>query len=416
VPNPRLAAIVIFVLVYAFIVAGEHTPRKLDRPSSALVGAVLMVLAGVLTRLQAMAAIDFSTIALLLGMMIVIHYATDSGLVEWIAASAMNRARSPRLLLIAVGLAAGFLSALFINDTICLLLTPIVLSMARRMSARAEPYLIALATSSNVGSLATLTGNPQNMLIGQSSGWAWGAFAARMAPVGIVCLAVNIAIVLFVYRRDLSAETWSVTVPESSGVRLDRKLATKTCVVMIGLLAAFVAGANTSLAALTAAVAILVLADRPAARTFVAVDWSLLLFFAGLFVVVAGMTRTEGAMLFHWLPIANVGGAGRLAGLSAVSVVGSNLFSNVPFVMLVRGWIASHGSPRIEWLMLAASCTLAGNLTLVGSVANLIVAQRSKDEAPLSFVAFLRVGVPSTLATVAISVLLIWIMGRLEYV
>jgi len=411
-------AIVIFVLVYTVILAGENAPGKLDRPSAGLIGAVLMVMCGVLTRAEAFQAVDLSTLALLLGMMIVIHYATSSGLLDHLAHALIARSHSARQLLWIVCACAGVLSALFLNDTICLLMTPMVLTLCRRARLPAEPYLIALATSSNVGSVMTLTGNPQNILVGQSSHWTWGAFALCMVPIGLVCLVINALVVGFVYRRPLREAQWGESTDDGEEIQpLQRTLATKTLIVLAGLLVAFLCGVPMEMAALTAGAIMLVLAHRPAEETLAAVDWSLLLFFAGLFVVVAGITKTQSELITHAVPALTrrPGTIGELTRFSFASVIGSNLFSNVPFVMLVRGFLIHLPRAPLLWLTLAASSTFAGNLTLVGSVANLIVAQKARQECPLSFWAFLKVGLISTLLTTLASILLLWLFGRLHW-
>jgi Na+/H+ antiporter NhaD/arsenite permease-like protein len=408
-------AIVIFVLVYAIILAGEKSPRKLDRPSAGLIGAVLMVLCGVLTRTEASHAIDFATLALLLGMMIVIHYATASGLLDHLARALIARSRSAGHLLWIVCGSAGILSALFVNDTICLLMTPLLLTICKRARLPAEPYLIALATSSNVGSVMTLTGNPQNMLIGQSSEWAWGQFALRMVPIGLICLLINGAVVAWIYRKPLKRAQWYGDGGEQADdTPLEMHLAVKTVLALIGLLIAFLCGVPMEVAAMGAGAAMLLLANRPAEETLAGIDWSLLLFFAGLFVVVEGVTKAEGAWIARLVPLVthHPGTLGQLTEFSLASVVGSNLFSNVPFVMLLRGFMAHLPHAPLLWLTLAASSTFAGNLTLVGSVANLIVAQKARQECPLGFWAFLKVGVPTTLLTTLASILLLWLYGR----
>lgn len=377
-----------------------------------------MVVLGVMTRREALATVDFATLALLFGMMVVIHYATVSGLLDRLAHGLVARSHDARQFLWAVSLAAGVLSALFVNDTVCLLMTPLVLAAARRKGFPAEASLLALATSSNVGSVMTLTGNPQNMLIGQSSHWTWGAFALRMAPLGLVCLVINGLIVAWLYRKELATTTLAPPTQTNDGpCPLDRRLATKTLVVLAGLLAGFLAGAPIDVTALTAAVFLIIWANRAPEETFAAVDWTLLLFFAGLFVVVGGVTKTEGVWITRLLPefthhTAHLDG---LSNFSLLSVVGSNLFSNVPFVMLLRGWIGGTPHAPLLWLALAASSTFAGNLTLVGSVANLIVAQGAKAECPLSFWAFLRVGSLSVAATVAVSVVVLWLYHALGW-
>jgi Na+/H+ antiporter NhaD/arsenite permease-like protein len=411
-------AIAVFALVYLIILAGENSPRKLDRPAAGLAGAVLMVLCGVLSRAEAVAAVDFSTLALLFGFMTVVHHVATSGLLDRTAYGVVHRSRSAHHLLWTVCMAAGILSALFVNDTICLLMTPLILSVVRRARLPAEPYLLALATSANVGSVMTITGNPQNMLIGQSSSWAWSAFALRMVPIGLVGLVINWFVVSRIYGRVLRESAFGAeTQDEKRMPPLDRRLAGKTLVVLAGLLIAFLCGAPMDVSALTAAVAILILANRPPAETFAAVDWSLLLFFAGLFVVVQGVTKTEGVWLAQAIPALthHTGSLGELSGFSFASVAGCNLFSNVPFVMLLRNWITQLPHAPLLWLTLAAASTFAGNLTLVGSVANLIVAQGAKDECPLSFWSFLRVGVPTTLLTVSASVAMLWAYGLLHW-
>jgi Na+/H+ antiporter NhaD/arsenite permease-like protein len=411
-------AIAIFSLVYIIILAGENSPRKLDRPAAGLMGGVLMVLCGVLTRSEALAAIDFGTLALLLGMMIVVHPATASGLLDRVARGLVRRSRSARQMLWVVCIGSGALSALFVNDTICLIMTPLLLATARRARLPAEPYLVALATSSNAGSVMTVTGNPQNMLIGQASGWAWGAFAARMAPIGLVCLVINGLVVDRTYRRQIAAVAIDRTLDgEETAAPIDAALAAKTAFVVAGLLLAFLCGAPMDLAALTAAVVMLVLMNRPPSDAFAAVDWALLLFFGGLFVVVEGITKVEGVWIARLLPVFehHSGSLPQLSSFAAMSVVGSNLFSNVPFVMLLRGWIAHLPHASLLWLTLAASSTYAGNLTLVGSVANLIVARGAKDECPLSSWSFLRVGALSTMLTVLASVLMLWVYGRIGW-
>ena len=413
-----IRALSIFFLSYVIIVAGEYSPRKLDRPAAGLLGGVAMVVFGVLSRHEALNAIDFPTIALLLGMMIVIHYATVSGLLNAMADALLQRSHNARQLLWAVCMVSGILSALFINDTICLLMTPLLLTAIRRVRLNPEPYLLGLATSSNVGSVMTITGNPQNILIGQSSSWSWAAYALRMVPIGIIGLAINCGIIAFLYRKSLSGARFTLDRPaEEQEAPLQEKLAVKTVVVLAGLLIAFVSGASLEMTALVAAAVLLVWANRPSEETLNAVDWPLLLFFEGLFVIVEGVTKTQAHWLTKFMPAftQRPGSFWQLAIFSTGSVIGSNVFSNVPFVMLLRGFIGPLPHAPLLWLVLAMSSTFAGNLTMLGSVANLIVAQKAKKECLLSFWAFLKVGIPSTLLTTLAGVLLLWIYHLLRW-
>ena len=376
-----------------------------------------MVVTGVLTRHQAAAGIDLSVLSLLLGMMLLISYFVRSGLISWIAARLVSRSSNPAQYLWIIVWGAGILSALFVNDTICLLMTPLVITAARMRRLNPEPYLMALATSSNIGSVMTLTGNPQNMLIGQSSGWSWPGFALFMAPIGLVCLAVNGGVIRHYYHRDISPQPFAHHLDESAPV--DRRLAFKVIVVVSALLIAFLWGAPLDISALTAAVIILVWADEPPAKAFSDVDWSLLIFFAGLFVVIEGVTRAGNQWINHLMPFVFSKGKGQLqqiAIFSAISTLGSNLFSNVPFVMLMKASLLKLHHTSLFWLALAASSTFAGNLTLIGSVANMIVAQGAKDDCPLSFWAFLRIGITTTALTVGVSIVMLWLETRVGWV
>lgn len=407
----QITALSIFLLVYVVIILGESSPRKLDRPAAALIGAVLMVITGILTREQALAAIDFPTLALLFGMMIVIHYATVSGLLQGMANKLVRYGRTPAQLLWVVGIASGILSALFVNDTICLLMTPILLSVTRKAKLPAEPYLISLATASNVGSAMTITGNPQNMLIGQSSQWSWTNFALHMIPIGLICLVINGLIVHWIYRKQLGKEFSIVEDTEEESIPLDHKLAVKTLTVIFALVIGFLCGAPMDLVALSAGIAILILANRPPEETFATIDWSLLLFFGGLFVVVHGLVVTQANMMHDVMPMVTAH-TDTLQGMSMFSlstIIASNIFGNVPFVMLIRSWIDQAGHAQLLWLLLGMASTFAGNLTLVGSVANLIVANGAKQQSPLGFWAFMKVGVPSTLITTAVGTLCLYL-------
>ena len=404
-------ATVIFALTYVLISLGENGPRKLDRPTVALLGAVLMVVTGSLTRSEAGAALDFSTLAVLFGMMVLLAVLVQSGLPTWLALKALTRCHSPHMLLALVVFSAGITSAVMLNDTICLLATPLLLEITAQAKIPAIPFLLALATSSNIGSVMTLTGNPQNIIIGHASGWGWSAFALRMVPIGLICLIVNWLMLELFYQRLLAtaAMHWQRSVTPKVVV-VQHALAIKSVCVFSGLTAAFLVGAPMDVAAVTAATVLLVWANRPPREALEAVDWSLLLFFAGLFVVVAGFVKADRGLLSALID--NLGTQVRLATIvqiSAATIIGSNLFSNVPFVLIVSHWVTEMSNPKFVWLLLALTSTFAGNLTLFGSVANVIVAQGAQYQAALRFTDFLRVGLPITLSTTAVGVLLLWV-------
>lgn len=407
------AGTAIFLLTYVFIALGENSPRKLDRPTAALFGAVMMVLSGTLTETEAIAALNIPTLSILFGMMVLIVGLMQSGFPIELGYKVLNRCRSPKALMAAVVFASGCASAIMLNDTVCLLGTPLILEMTAQAEVSPVPFLFALTTSANIGSVMTLTGNPQNILIGQASGWSWSAFALRMAPIALVCLIINWLLLMIFFRRTLApAGDHFNRHRAGTGTVVNRPLAVKSGYAFLGLIIALILGAPMDVTALTAATLLLVWANRPPSETLDSVDWSLLLFFAGLFVVVAGFAKADSNIL---------NGAAGLLGrrftlgntfaLSGVSLLGSNVFSNVPFVLIAGHWVSNMENPRFLWLLLSLTSTFAGNLTLFGSVANLIVARSAQKSVSLSFTQFLKVGIPVTIVTTTVGVLLLYTLG-----
>ena len=413
-------AAAIFALTYLLISVRRVPVLNLNRPAAALLGAVLMVATGVLSLDDAYRAVNHDTIAVLLGMMIVIAYLEEARFFESVSSWIVRRAGTPKRLLVLLVVASGLLSALFVNDTICLLFTPVVLRATLRAKLDPVPYLIALVTGANVGSAATLVGNPQNMLIGISSDIPFGKFALVMLPVAAAGLAIVCATLLFLYRAQIPAAFGAT--PENA-VRVNRVVVRRMFVVLALMLVAWLAPVETLLPTVTAgqklplgalaggAAAFLVGRFRPQ-RVLRHVDWTLLLFFAGLFVVVGGVAKAGLVDDMHrgCAPFFGDGAARQTAALSAFSVGASNLVSNVPFVLVARDWIHGFADPRLAWYALAMASTFAGNLTIVGSVANIIVLEQAKDEAPIGFLAYLRAGLPITLLTTAAGIAILLAM------
>jgi Na+/H+ antiporter NhaD/arsenite permease-like protein len=297
-----------------------------------------------------------------------------------------------------VTLLTGVLSAFLVNDAICLVMAPIVVHLTRVIKRNPVPYLISTATASNCGSVATITGNPQNMVIGALSGISYPAFSAALAPVALFGLIAVIVIVRLVFRAEF--ERTVELSPEVYRGRTHTGQVIKAVVVCIGLAIAFFAGVPVAKAALIGgAILLLTRAIKPA-RIYHEIDGPLLFMFAGLFVVVAGAERT----LLTPDMIASAKNLGlddvwRLSGFTAVL---SNIVSNVPAVLALRPFIPGLEDPQRAWLVVAMSSTLAGNFTLLGSVANLIVAEHARiSGSPLSFSAFFKVGLPLTAITLA---------------
>jgi Na+/H+ antiporter NhaD/arsenite permease-like protein len=413
-------AAAIFTLTYVLISLRRVPFLNLDRPSAALLGAVLMVATGVMSLGDAYAAINMDTIALLLGMMILIAYLKEARFFESVSAWILRRSGTPRRMLVLLVVAAGALSALFVNDTICLLFTPIVLRATLRARLNPVPYLIALVTGANVGSAVTLIGNPQNMLVGISSGIGFGRFALVMLPVGAAGLAVVAATLLFLYRRELPRE---FAVSPDGAPRIHAQVVRRIGVIVALMLVAWLApterlvpgisaGQKLPLVALAGGVAAILFGRYKPTRALGTVDWSLLLFFAGLFVVVGGVGRAGILDRLHTAvdPMFGTGVARQTGVLAAFTVTGSNVVSNVPFVLVARDWIPTFTDPRLAWYVLAAASTFAGNLTIVGSVANIIVLEQAKDTVRIGFFQYLRAGLPITLLTTALGVAMLLAM------
>ena len=406
------AGLVIFGLTYLLIAVQRLPFIHLNRPAASLLGAVAMVVGGVLTLSDAYAAVDFDVLVFLLGLMLIVGYLEVGKFFEWAAEWVLRRARTPDRLLLGVVVGGGLLSALFVNDTICLVVTPVLLAALGPLRVRPTPYLVGLAMGANVGSVLTVTGNPQNMLVGIWSRATYGAFAWHMLPVAIGGLAITCGCLRWVYRREL-AEPFRERL-ETVPAPLDRPLIAKGLAMFGVAVAGWLAGGSLPLVAITAGALMVLIAQRDPAYAIERVDWDLLLFFASLFVVMRGLERT-GAVAWidgHALALVRDGSPWSAAAVvSAVMATLSNLISNVPAVMLWRTTVPHLPDPPLMWRVVAMSSTFAGNLLLIGSMANLIVAEKAESRGvKIGFGEYARVGVPVTLLTVAWGVVVLVVL------
>ena len=398
-------AFAVFLATYLFIAVGKLPGYHLDRAGAALLGACLMVWLGVLTLEDAFAAIDFDTIALLLGMMIVVANLRLSGFFELVNEWVVLRTRRPLALLVAIVLLAGVLSAFLVNDTICVVLTPLVLDLTLRLKRNPVPYLLAVALASNVGSVATITGNPQNMIVGSLSRIHYGSFAAALAPVAVAGLLMTVAMIALMYRREfLTSERFAIQATRP--VRYLQPIVIKSLAVMAIMVVLFLAGQPVAKVAILGGAYMLFTRRIKAHKVYREIDWPLLVMFSGLFVVVAAFERvavTPGviaAVARQHLDHIGV--------LSLVTAALSNLVSNVPAVLMLKSFVANLPDPHRAWLVVAMASTLAGNFTLVGSVANLIVAQRAQGAGvTIGFWAYFKVGAPLTVLTILFGI--VWL-------
>ena len=395
----RLIALVAFGGTYLGLALGHLPFFRVDRTGVAIIGGAVVVVSGLLPWDRAVAAVDAHTLVLLFGMMIVAAYLRLSGFFRLVTYAAVRRARTATGLLGLIIVAAGVLSALFVNDVVCLVMAPIVLDLAHRLRLPPVPYLIALATAANVGSVATLTGNPQNMLVGSFSGLSYRAFLLREAPIAVIGLALVFAVIWLAYRRHLPSTLPAEALDER--VAVHQALMIKTVAAVSVMLVAFLAGVPIALVAIGGAAYCLLTRRVNPDKVYREIDWALLVLFTGLFVVIGGVEAS--GLAAQILDGAAAVGLYRPAVLTVVTAILSNLVSNVPAVLLFKTVIPTFGEPARAWLLLAMAATLAGNLTILGSVANLIVVEQARGAGiQIGFLEHSRVGVPVTALTLLV--------------
>jgi Na+/H+ antiporter NhaD/arsenite permease-like protein len=414
VPTVRL---VILLVTYLLIAAQGLPWLRLTRPAASLLGAVAMVSIGGLALPDAYAAIDMNVIVFLLGVLLLTAYLELGGFFECVAGKIVRYAHAPASLLAVVVGVSGILSAFFVNDTICLVLPPLVIAVVRPLGLRPLPYLLAIALGSNVGSAMTPTGNPQNMLIGVASGISFARFVGTLAVPSLGGLVIVFGVLAFVHRRDFAAAPRHLTMAVMPPTEhpFDAVLVAKALVLFCAALVGWLAGLSLPLIAICAAALLIAVARRDPTEAFARVEWELLLFFGALFVVMRGvrdvplvrdLTSASGASLTG-APLHDAGI------VTAAMVALSNLISNVPAVLLWLPVVPHTANPTFVWLVMAMSSTFAGNLTLIGSMANLIVAERAGARGEhIGFVDYLKVGVPVTIATMLWGILWIVIFAR----
>lgn len=388
-----LAQRMVLLLSYMALGLGYVPGLRMNRATIALVSTAVLIALGTITLAEAWAAIDPNTIVFLLSMMVVNAYLAYAGFFRLALLYLLRLTRSPLGLLGLLTLGTGGLSAFFLNDTLALVSTPLTLQLTRSLKLNPIPYLLAIAGATNLGSMATLSGNPQNILVGSFSGIGYLDFTQALLPVAVLGLGLQLGLLWLLYPEVRSLQPCPP--PDLPRLRLHRPLITKTLLVTTLLLTAFVMGLPLAESAFLAAAALLLTRRIKPQRVLQEVDWSLLVMFSGLFILTAAVQSLDllaGAAAWVAHP----------AGLLLVTTLLSNLISNVPAVLLLQGMIPPEATQG--WLLLAAGSTLAGNLTLFGSVANLITVEAAAAEGyTLSFWQHLRFGLPLTVLTLGLT-------------
>ncbi len=367
-----MIALAIFCGTCLVLAIGTFPGLRIDRTGAAIIGASLMLGCNVLTFEEAIQAVDYSTLVLLFGMMIVVANLRLSGFFRLVSTWAMRHTHHPWTLLAAIVVVSGLFSAFFVSDTMCLVLTPLVLEVTATLRRNPLPY-------------------------GSLSGIPYRQFTAALAPVAIVGLLLTFAAIVLFFPTEFR-DRQRVEMAELR-VRVNRVLLWKAVVASVGMIVFFFWGWPVAKVAIVAGALLLITRRVKPEKVYHEIDWSLLAMFAGLFIVVAGVEKTS--LERDLLAFAARFRLDRVGVLSAFSALLSNIVSNVPAVLVFRPVVPKLSDPHLGWLTLAMSSTLAGNLTLLGSVANLIVVQRARHDVRISFWDYCRVGIPLTLLSLA---------------
>jgi len=410
-----ITAAVILVLTYIGVSFTRLPHINIDRPAAALTGALLMVLLGVLNFNQAITAIDFHTITLLLGMMLLMAALQQADFFNVLAARSIALAGKPWQLLMVVVLVTALGSAFMVNDVVVLLFTPVVVAACRLLDRNPSPYLIAEAMASNIGSAATQIGNPQNMLIGITSGISFTRFLLYLLPVAVLSTLILFTVIMVFYRKymavpfnadKLNHQTLAVISGNPTPAARKRLLSFTLPIfglTILGLFLSSFVGMAVSIVALTGGIAAVLFSGIRPSKLMQTIDWSLLLFFCGLFIVIGGAQQAGVLDIFMNTLYVQPDLAG-IASMHIFSAVISQLVSNVPLTMLVIPVIRNVPGD-VLWISLAAGSTLGGNATIIGAVANIIVVEQAYSQGvKLGWWEFTRVGLMVTALTITASI------------
>ena len=410
-------ALIIFILTYLGIIFTSLPGLNVDRPSAAFFGAIAMILFGIVNFDEAIQAIDYNTIALLLGMMILISVLELDGFFTLIAQKTISFSHNKNQLLFIIIFTTGIASAFLVNDAVVLLFTPVIIKICKSGKLNPIPFLIAEIMASNSGSALTITGNPQNILIGISSGIAFGRFMIYMLPISILGLLIIYFTIKFFFKNEFK-EGKDLLFTEDNLTYDYKSMNTSIPIFILVVIAFFISkeiNLSYSIIALAGASLVLLFGRIKPSKVIKQVDWVLLLFFASLFIVVHCVEKV-GVLnalvdLFHLS-----GKSGGIIPLHFSSLVLSQIVSNVPFTILMIP-ILSPLKNEVLWLTLASSATLAGNLTIIGAMANLIVieiARSSKIE--IKFFEFLKIGIVVTALSFIISITVLWLGSYYNFI
>ena len=408
----------IFLIAYALIVT-----ERVHRTLSALLGGVAMMLLGVLPQEQAFGAVDWNVIFLLAGMMAIANVLRETGLFQWIAVQAVRLGKGdPFRILVILSLVTAMTSALLDNVTIVVLVAPVTLLVAASLRVSPLPYLIAEILASNIGGMATLIGDPPNILIGSAAGIDFVTFAAHMAPISVLILVAFIGVAWFLFKKDLRpgrSGPLDIEALDTSELITDARLLRKSLIVMGGVILGFLIHGPLHLEVATIALAgatVLILWARLDPHHVLSeIEWTTLFFFIGLFITVEAVVQVGIIEAVAQAALRLTGGNLTLTSMLLIwlSAVASGIVDNIPYTATMIPVVESLGKTmavRPLWWALAMGADLGGNATLVGASANVVVASIAERSGhPISFGLFLRYGIITTFLSLMMASLYMWI-------
>lgn len=399
--NVQTVSLIIILITLYGIAVGRIPKFRMNRASIALVGVAGLLLAGAIDSADAYRAIDMDTIVLLFSMMIINGNLRISGFFKILSAKIVKFARTPFQLLTLIIFSSGILSAFFLNDTVVIVYTPLIIQIVKSLNRNPVPYLIAVALSANIGSAMTIIGNPQNMIIGIASGIPFADYLVYQIFPSVSGLSVTLILMKFIYKKEFHNTVFEEIKTEE--VKPYKPSLIKSTISTLLMIVLLFTGMEIPIAAFACASLLLVTRRLKPARVFNEIDWSLLVFFSALFVVTSSI-ETSG-LSYYLSRTVNPYLTGSVTSFSIATVFLSNLISNVPAVLLLKPVISVMPNAKQFWLLLGMASTFAGNLTLIGSVANLIVAETAKkDNITITFFEYLKSGIIVTTITVAIGI------------
>lgn len=422
--NSTTIAIVIFVAAYALIIS-----EKVHRTIVGIFGAMLMILFGVISQSTAISHIDFNTLGLLMGMMIIVNITSETGLFNFLAIWAAKKVKArPIALLVALSALTMFCSALLDNVTTVLLTVPITFSITAQLKVDVKPYLISQILASNIGGTATLIGDPPNIMIGSAVGLNFMDFVWNLTGIALLIFVAVEGLLILIYGRELKTqpELQAKVMRLNAASQIADKVLLKKCLLVIFLtISLFVLhgylGLETATAALSGAGLLLLITytrnESMIAKVLSKIEWPAIFFFAGLFVLVGALVETGVIKMMAAEAIRLTNGSVNATAMLILwmSAFASAFIDNIPFVATLIPLIQDMGQMGLTnldpmWWSLALGACLGGNGTLIGASANVVVASMAAQRGrQISFLGFMKIAFPIMVFTILISSVYVWV-------